>query len=144
MWWISCSTVYGKIFLCQAPENKTAYSPPHGAASFRPLPHRVAYSNEMYLRYINAEECRTCGLQSTSQAYFFANISLNFTIPGLIYPPIALTKRPSLFRMAVRINSTVTLRRKMKIDLPQGKDPAGNHEQLLPAHNSIITNKHNG
>ena len=48
--------------------------------------------------------------------HLFVNISPKFTIPGLIHPPIALTKRPSLFRMAVRINSTVTLRRKMKID----------------------------
>jgi hypothetical protein len=46
--------------------------------------------------------------------------------------------------MAHRINSTVILRRKMNIDLPQGGHPAGNHEQPLPAYNSIITNKRNG
>ncbi|MCI5167897.1 MAG: hypothetical protein D3903_17885 [Candidatus Electrothrix sp. GM3_4] len=76
-----------------------------GTASFRPLPHRAACINQIYLRYINAEECSPCDLRQTSQAYFFVNILPKFTISGMICPPITLTKSPLLFRMTARINA---------------------------------------
>jgi hypothetical protein len=83
MWWISCSTVYGKIFPCQAPENETAY--------------------------------------------FFVNISPKFTIPGLICPPITLTKSPLLFRMTARINAYYG---ELKIDCQRKKLLPENYNQL--------------